>query len=91
MGSVAFILPDPEEQKLRAKAKALGIGVSAYLRTLVSDAMRRNPEAHQTELLRALRALVPTLAEAFGRTQNVNRETIEKLSAALLERYEKER
>lgn len=91
MGSIAFSLPDEDEAKLRASAKSLGIGVSAYLRTLVSDASRRNPEAHQTDLLKAVRALVPTLAEAFGRTQNVNRETIEKLTAALLDRYEKAR
>ena len=91
MGSIAFTLPDDDEAKLRAKAKSLGVGVSAYLRTLVLDATRRNPEAHQTELLMAIQALVPTLAEAFGRTQNVNRENIEKRTAALLERYEKAR
>ena len=91
MGSIAFSLTNDDEAKLRATAKSLGIGVSAYLRTLIVDASRRNPEAHQTDLLKAVRALVPTLAEAFGRTQNVSRENIEKLTAALLERYEKSR
>jgi len=91
MASITFTLPDPEEEKLRAKAKSLGVPLSVYLRTLISDSYRRDPAAPFTDLSKQIRALIPTLAEAFGVTQGKPQDQIDRLSAVLLARFEKER
>jgi len=91
MGTVVFNLPDEEERRLRAKAGSLGLTTSAYLRALLRESQLRRPDAAQAEILRSLRAFVPTLAEAFGRTQNVSSDKIEKLAQVLLDRYDRAR
>jgi len=91
MGSITFALPDPEEEKLRAKAQSMGISVSAYLRTLLLDTSRRHPDAPLTDLSRQIRALVPTFAEALCRTLDKTPEQMARLTKLILERYEKER
>jgi hypothetical protein len=92
--NVSLILEADELDRVRATAKSLGLSVSAYVRQVVRDSLRTRPglepEARDAKLLRAMRALVPTLAEALGKTQNVGVEEIARLSKVLLERYDKE-
>lgn len=90
MLNIALTLEPDEQEKLRAKAKSLGVSVSAYVRQVVRDSLKRDPEAREAKLLRAMRALVPTLAEAFGKTQKAGDELTAKLATVLLERYDRE-
>ena len=94
MLNVSLILEADELDKVRATAKSLGLSVSAYVRQVVRDSLKTRPglepEARDAKLLRAMRALVPTLAEAFGLTQKASPEQVQRLTDALLERYGKE-
>ena len=90
MLNITLILEADEQAKLRAKAKSLGVSVSAYVRQVVRDSLKRDPEARDAKLLRGMRAVIPALAEAFGRTQRADAEQIEKLAEALLARYDRE-
>ena len=91
MIKLTLALPIAEEEKLRVKARSMGLSLTGYASQILRDSLRQESDPLRNELLRAMQALVPTLAEAFGRTQNVSRENIEKLTAVLLERYEKSR
>ncbi len=90
MLNITLILEADEQEKLRAKAKNLGLSVSAYARQVVRDSLRRDPEARDAKLLRGMRAVVPALAEGFGRSQKQSPEQIEALVKVLLERYDRE-
>ncbi len=90
MLNITLILEGDEQNKLRSKAKSLGVSVSAYVRQVVRDSLRRDPEARDAKLLRGIRAIIPVLAEGFGRDQKLPREQIEGLAKALLERYDRE-
>jgi len=89
MLNITLIFEADEQDKLRAKAKSLGLSVSAYVRQVVRDSLRRDPEARDAKLLRGMRAVIPVLAEALGRGQ-ASREQIEANVKALLERYDRE-
>ena len=90
MTNITLILEPSEEDKLRAHAKSFGLSLSAYVRKLVRDSFKRDPQTAHTELLKATRALVPALAEALCRTLGKTPEQMEKLTKVILERYEKE-
>jgi len=90
MGAIIFTLPAEEGQELRIRAKSLGLTVSAYMRRLIKESSRRHPDAHHAEILKFIRALAPTLAEAFGRTQNVSNDQTQRLAQTLLERFDQE-
>jgi len=91
MAFVNFRVSNEGKAELNARAQSVGFSTSVYLRNLVRDHLKRDPQANHTELLRAIQALVPTLAEAFGRTQGKPEEMIERLVVALRTRYEMER
>jgi hypothetical protein len=88
--NITLILEGDEQDKLRARAKSLGVSVSAYVRQVVRDSLKRDPEAKDAKLLRGMRAVIPVLAEGFGRDQKLPREEIEALAKTLLERYDRE-
>lgn len=90
MLNITLIFEADEQDKLRAKAKSLGLSVSAYVRQVVRDSLRRDPEAKEAKLLRGMRAVIPVLAETSGRAQRLPREEIEALAKALLDRYDRE-
>lgn len=90
MLNITLIFEADEQDKLRAKAKSLGLSVSAYVRQVVRDSLRRDPEAKDAKLLRGVRAVIPVLAETSGRAQRLPREEIEALAKTLLERYDRE-
>ena len=94
MLNVSLILETDELDRVRATAKSIGLSVSAYVRQVVRDSLKTRPGlepvARDAKLLRAMRAVIPVLAEGFGITQSADRDQIEKLTKALLERYDKE-
>ena len=90
MLNISLILEADEDVKLRARAKSLGLSVSAYVRQVVRDSLKRDPEAREAKLLRGMRAIIPALAEGLGRSRNESPEQIEKLVQVLLARYDRE-
>ena len=67
MAKLLVSLPDEDYAEFKKKAKLLGLTTSAYVRTVIKDTEHRAKE--HNEVMRAIGALVPTIAEAFGRTQ----------------------
>ena len=90
MATIFFTLSNEERSDLRERAKSMGLSTSAYVRNLVRDAIKRDTEAKQTEVLKRIRALVPAICEALGRTQNATPDIVEKLTKVVLDRYDKE-
>ena len=86
-------LSDEEYAAIQKKADSYGLSASVYARdAIVRDASPQDQANHHTEnnILRAIRGLIPTLAEALGHTQNADRQMVDELSKILLERYAKE-
>lgn len=89
MPKLRISLSDEECTKIQKSADAHGLTIAAYVRTVIKESLNKKADTHHADILRAIKALVPTLAEAFGITQKVSREPIDKLSQMLLERYAK--
>lgn len=87
MLNISLILEPSEEDKLRAKAKSLGLSVSAYVRQVARDSLGRDPEANQAELLRHFHALVPVLAALVGVAREFTPEARAKLEQSAITRY----
>ena len=87
MARLLISIPEQEAVEIRQKAKSLGLTTSAYVRNTVKDSI--NKDTRHNQILKAIRALVPTLAEALGRTQNVSAEMTQKLSNLLVEMYDR--
>ena len=88
MARLLISIPEQELVQIRKTAKSFGLTTFAYVRNSVKASTTRN--SNHSENLRAIRALIPTIGEALGRTQNVSPEAVEKLIKHLLERYDKE-
>jgi hypothetical protein len=91
MASLKIFISDDEYADIKKKAEGAGLSVSAYVRTVIKNASPKVQDTGRIDtLLKAMRALVFTQAEALGRTQNASPEAVEKLIKVLLERYDKE-
>jgi len=88
MAKLLVSVSDDDYAEIKAASKRAGLTTSGYIRTVLKASDRRSKE--QTELLRSIRALVPTIAEALGRTQEKEPKQIDWLIGKLLERYTKE-
>ena len=89
MVKLRISLSDDEGNEIQKRADSYGLTTSAYIRTLLKDALTKEHQARHSEVLRAIKALIPTLAEAFGKTQSADDELIGRLNKVLLERYAK--
>ncbi len=88
MRRFSLSLSEQQLQIVNQKAASLGLTANAYIRNVLKDSFSRtDADRRHRETLRAIRGLIPVLAEAFGRTQRVSHELIDRLSKALLERY----
>ena len=88
MAKVLFNLPDQEHVELKKKAASLGLTTSGYMRQILKDSLRKKTRQDGQAVSIAIRRLVPVLAQAWGRTQNVDRQAIEKLTQILLKEYD---
>jgi len=87
MARILINIPDEEATEIKTKASSFGLSMSAYTRQILKDSMRRkNSEA--TVTLRAIRKLIPILAEALGRTLKADQESVKKLSQLLLDKFD---
>jgi len=89
MAKLLVSLPDCDYAEFKKKATSLGLTTSAYIRTVIKDAEHRDKE--HKEVLRAIMALVPTIAEAFGRTHEKDAKQTEGLAQRLMDCYVMER
>ena len=90
MSRIIIPLPDQEYTLVQEKAKSMGLTVTAYARNVLLNSFKKDTDKKHQEMKKAIHGLIPVLAEAFGRTQNVPSEHVEKLAKVLLQRYEKE-
>jgi hypothetical protein len=90
MLNVSLILDPAEEGMLRARAKSLGLSVSAYVRQVVRDSLGRNPEAGHAEILRHFQALVPVLAASVAVAREFTPEARAKFEQSAIARYASE-
>ena len=79
-----------EEHELIARADSLGISLAAYVRNVVRDSLRRNPEPVSAQVHRTIRALIPVIANGLGITQHADEKQISELTKHLLETFDKE-
>ncbi len=86
MLKLSLNLPVPEEAKLRAKAEGLGLSLAGYVAQVVRDSLRQDTDPLRSELLSAVRALVPVFAEALSRTLSKTPEQMERLTQTSLAR-----
>jgi hypothetical protein len=91
MARVSFEVPSDQKSALVEQAKSLGVSLATYARNLVLDGAKRNGRAQQSEVLRAVRALVLAIGDAVFRAQRYPPDLIQQAVQAILERYEKER
>ena len=88
MARIVINLPDDEAVEIKTKATSFGLSLPAYTRQVLKDSLRRKGNNEATVTLRAIRKLIPILAEALGRTLKADTQSVEKLSQLLLDKYD---
>jgi hypothetical protein len=91
MSRVSFEVPPDQKVVLVDQARSLGVSLATYARNLVLDGSKRDRQGQQAELLRAIRAVVPVMIEAIGRTQKFPPDLLQEWIQTMLARYEKAR
>ena len=92
---VQFLLriEEAEAEQIKKQATEFGLSASAFIRQIVKASLRKDNQKEQVpeNLKKNIRALVPVLAEAFGRTtKEYSKEKVDKLSQILLKVYDQE-
>ena len=104
MVQILIRLEDAESKEIKQIATGLGLSTSAFVRKIVKEHLRKAKQKEQSDnSLKHIRALVPILAQALGRTQNllikeapeeqakiltVTQKDMEELSESLLQIYD---
>ena len=84
-------MEDKESDQIKKKAAALGLSVSAYVRQILRDSIRKSTQENPADTsLKNARAQVVVLAEALGRTQKATPEVTDKLIKTLLRIFDQE-
>jgi plasmid stability protein len=91
MARILINIPDEEAEEIKTRALSLGVSAPAYARQVLKDSLRRKGNNEATVTLRAIRKLIPILAEALGRTLKADQQSVQKLSQLLLEQYDQGR
>jgi len=89
MANVKIYLPDEEYAEIKQKADGAGLSISNYIRTVLKGSPLKNQDS-KGDVMRAIKALIPTMAEAFGHTQNADQKMVDELNKILLDRYTQE-
>jgi len=77
-------------QEFVQKAKSLGLSVEAYARQVIKDSLKNSRKEQADNAIKAGRATVKTMAEAFGRMLKASPEDTEKLSKILVKKFDQE-
>lgn len=88
MARIVINIPDNEAEEIKTKAVSLGVSTSTYTRQVLKDSLRRKGNNEATVTLRAIRKLIPILAEALGRTLKADDQSVQRLSQLLLDKYD---
>ena len=89
MVKLMISLTEEERTAIKVKAKGLGLTTSAYVRTAAKESLSRTKDNQNAEVLQAIRALVPTLANGLGRAKNADHGIIDRFAKALLTYYDR--
>lgn len=90
MPKILITVNDQLNKDISSKAKVLGLSKSAFLRHFLSDHFYRNTHDKRSQNYYLIKALIPVLADALGRTQGVSEENVVKLTKILTARFERE-
>ncbi len=84
-------LTEDIKKELIANAKLKGITVSRYVSQLIQEKPTRNNSVGLSDAVDAVRALLPTLAETYGRIMNLPPERWKAMGNTLVKKWESER
>ena len=104
MVQILFRIEEPEATQLQQIAESFGLSKAAFVRQIVKEHLRKTKQKEQpVNNLKHIRALIPIIAQALGRTQmllvkgapeedakilTVPEKEIEELSESLLQLYD---
>ena len=104
MVQILIRLEDAESKEIKQIATGLGLSTSAFVRKIVKEHLRKPKQKERPDNnLKHIRALIPIIAQALGRTQmllvkgapeedakilTVPEKEIEELSESLLQLYD---
>ena len=87
MPQILLRVDETENKQLQDKATEFGLSKAAFIRQIMREYFRKSVKEEQptNDLKKEIRAIIPVLAQAIGRTQNIlvgqvkaNPEAIEK-------------
>lgn len=90
MPKMLIALPDDLFQAITKKSKSLGLTRTAYIRKIINESSKNKQELTIHEVGFLFQCFASVLAKAFGITNRAPKEKIEKLSAILKEKFQKE-
>ncbi len=92
MPQILVRLDETESDQVQQKATEFGLSKPAFIRQIIREYFRKSVKEEQpaNDLKKDIRAIIPVLAQAFGRTHNASPEATEGLSKMLLKIYDQE-
>ena len=90
MDQIHLRLEDEDSKQIQKKAAEFGLSTNAFIRQIIKDYLRNFGRKEADYSIKADRAMVKVLAEAFGRGMKASPEDTEKLSKILLKKFDQE-
>jgi len=92
MPQILLRVDETEYKQLQEKSIEFGLSKAAFIRQIMREYFRKPVKEEQpaNDLKKEIRAIIPVLAQAFGRTHNASPEATEGLSKVLLKIYDQE-
>jgi len=83
---------ETEFQQIQQKSSGFGLSKAAFIRQILKEYFRKPVKEEQpaNDLKKEIRAVIPVLAQALGRTHDASPEETEGLSKKLLKIYDQE-
>ena len=85
MANLKIYIDDADYAKIKEKANGLGLSISNYICMVLKETLPQTKDDRFEEILRAVRALIPTLVELDGRQRkSVTQAQIDEMTQTLL-------
>jgi hypothetical protein len=85
MANLKIYIDDADYAKIKEKANGLGLSISNYICMALKETLPQTNDDKAEEILRSIRALIPTLVELDGRQRkNVTQAQIDEMTQTLL-------
>ena len=92
MPQILLRVDETEFQQIHQKSSEFGLSKAAFIRQIMREYFRKPVKEEQptNDLKKEIRAIIPVLGEALGRTHDASPEETEGLSRVLLKIYDQE-